>query len=351
MAVSLIIVLLTQQSKLSPLLDRYLLMSQQAASSMGKVLSEQTTRGFNLSGSNMFTLPIQIKNQIASDMNLNNEGETVLEDKINALNETASHRAGQTSLLTKGNNVTKTPTGTGGNVLADSTMAYSETTTTSNKNTTNNNSVFDNNGNIKGTKGETTSANLLATALGATALAQDENPLRPNADQNILLGFFGISLVLLFFVLKKQMAYSAQKTKALGIDPHNFINDTEEQKVLQVDQKTDGTVVLCLQGKEYKVSKPELDSESDQFIERLMGLVQEDVKEIDYDALSDSTIRLSAPLSKLVTRLGFVGIKRDLFFPRTSKNRVLFRRYLTEQDLISMNLTADQISREFLSNL
>jgi hypothetical protein len=81
-----------------------------------------------------------------------------------------------------------------------------------------------------------------------------------------------------------------------------------------------------------------------------MGLVTPDVKEIDYDAIKDREIRLSAPLSKLVTRLGFVGIKRDLFFPRTSKNRVLFRRYLTQKDLTSMNLSIGQISGEFLSS-
>jgi hypothetical protein len=80
-----------------------------------------------------------------------------------------------------------------------------------------------------------------------------------------------------------------------------------------------------------------------------MGMVASGVKEIDYDTFKDEEIRFSAPLSKLVTRLGFVGIKRDLFFPRTSKNRVLFRRYLTEEDLISMNLTTEQIANEFLS--
>jgi hypothetical protein len=81
-----------------------------------------------------------------------------------------------------------------------------------------------------------------------------------------------------------------------------------------------------------------------------MGLVRDNVKEIDYDSYNDTEIRLNAPLSKLVTRLGFVGIKRDLFFPRTSKNRVLFRKYLTEKDLTSMNLTTEQISSEFLNN-
>jgi hypothetical protein len=78
-----------------------------------------------------------------------------------------------------------------------------------------------------------------------------------------------------------------------------------------------------------------------------MKLAAPGVKEIDYDTLGDEEVRFNASLSKLVTRLGFVGIKRDLFFPRTSKNRVLFRRYITQEDLTSMNLTADQILNEF----
>ena len=100
---------------------------------------------------------------------------------------------------------------------------------------------------------------------------------------------------------------------------------------------------------EYKVSKPELNSESDQFIERLLGFATEDVKEINYDILKDKKIRVNAPLSKLVTRLGFVGLKRDLFFPRTSKNRVLFRRYITREDLDSMGLTTDKISNQLIN--
>jgi len=128
---------------------------------------------------------------------------------------------------------------------------------------------------------------------------------------------------------------------------HNLPDDIERKKVLEINQKADGTVALCFQGKEYKLCKPDLDSESDQFIERLMKLAVPGVKEIDYDTLGDEEVRFNASLSKLVTRLGFVGIKRNLFFPRTSKNRVLFRRYITQDDLTSMNLTANQILNEF----
>jgi hypothetical protein len=165
---------------------------------------------------------------------------------------------------------------------------------------------------------------------------------------NLLLAILTLGSLSIHFIFKKQPVYPTKNTQDISeIVSSNSLIGSEEQKILEVNQKTDGTVVLCFQGQEYKVSKPELDSESDQFIERLMGLVAPDVKEIDYDAMSDGEIRLSAPLSKIVTRLGFVGIKRDLFFPRTSKNKVLFRKYLTREDLASMNLSPDQIKSEF----
>jgi hypothetical protein len=128
--------------------------------------------------------------------------------------------------------------------------------------------------------------------------------------------------------------------------PTGFSDGSGYERMLEVDQKMDGTVVLYSQGKEYKLCKPELDSESDQFIERLMELAHPDQKEIDYDKGYDQNVRLTTPLSKLVTRLGFVGVKRNLFFPRTSKNKVLFRRYITKQDLDAMKLNISQVSKE-----
>ena len=118
------------------------------------------------------------------------------------------------------------------------------------------------------------------------------------------------------------------------------------QKVLEVDQKTDGTVVLLFQEKEYKISKPEMNSESDQFIETLMSLATPTIKEIEYDMATAGNRNITTPLSRLVTRLGFVGMKRDLFFPRTSKNSVIFRRFLTEKDLADMNITTKQLLSE-----
>lgn len=207
------------------------------------------------------------------------------------------------------------------------------------------NQVFDDGGNLKG---ETSDKSLFATSLGAGDFVQNGGTSKQISDSNSLLIFVTISLFSAIFIFKKQLAYSIKKPYAVGTTSPNYLADAQKQIIFAVDQKTDGTVVLYFQGKEHKVSKPELDSESDQFIDRLMELVRPDIKEIDYDNLRDEKIRFSAPLSKLVTRLGFVGVKRDLFFPRTSKNRVLFRRYVTQQDLASMGLTTNQILNEFI---
>lgn len=231
--------------------------------------------------------------------------------------------------------------------LADYTdnFAYSQTTNVASDQNTSD-SVFDSDGNIKGSASNT---DVLAAAIGANGMIQSNNPAKQPINPNLLLAIAGFSLLSLPIIFKKRPAYAPPNPITAQMLLSNTAGNPDEQKVLEVSQKTDGTVVLCFGGQEYKVSKPELDSESDQFIERLMGLVEPGIKEIDYDAYKDPDIRLSAPLSKLVTRLGFVGIKRDLFFPRTSKNRVLFRRYLTSRDLALMNLTPDQITGDFLT--
>ena len=196
--------------------------------------------------------------------------------------------------------------------------------------------VFDTAGNIRD---EPESHGLLATVLLTGGITPGSNPPNPAFSPNLTLILLSLLILSLPLLFKK---YSKLDNLAVaGID--------NEQVVLELNQKTDGSVVLCFQGQEFKVCKPELDSESDQFIERLMGLVRSGVKEVDYDVSNDTEFKLNAPLSKLVTRLGFVGIKRDLFFPRTSKNRVLFRRYLTQSDLDSMDLSLSRLSREMLS--
>jgi hypothetical protein len=333
LGIALVVILITQPAKIEFLLSE--------ASNMGNALASQIS-GLNISGSTASTSPIQLKNAVASDKNLNNEGQAVLANKINALNAVSEKKSAK-----NGNQMTTALLGVNTHVNdKTSVTSFASSTTTSDSNVPAN-SVFDNSGNIKG---KTTNTDLLATAIGVNGITQGDGTIKQVVNLNIPLTILTLSLLSLLFVFRRQPAYSTKKPNAaVGIDPHNFISDAEEQKILEVGQKTDGTVVLYFQGKEYSICKPELDSESDQFIERLMGLVATDVKEIDYDSFGDEEIRLSAPLSKLVTRLGFVGIKRDLFFPRTSKNRVLFRRYLTKQDLISMNLTTEQISNEFLS--
>lgn len=208
--------------------------------------------------------------------------------------------------------------------------------------------VFDTEGNIKVSKDDPSEKELLATALGASGLSQSQELVKQSSSTAGLITFIILGLVFIYFLYssKRQFMPISENYNELALQPINFStqNDLEWEKILEVDQKTDGTVVIIFHGKEYKVSKPELDSESDKFIERLMQLTNSGEKEIEYDALSDQSLALGTPLSKIVTRLGFVGIKRDLFFPRTSKSRVLFRKFLTLDDLFSMNLTIEDLS-------
>ena len=336
LGVTLVVIFITQPINIKLLFDE--------ANNMRVALASQISQ-FNLSGAENSPLPIQLKNIIASGNGLNNVGATVLGDKLNTLNAPLGKKSAKNTTV---RNQTAVESVLGSSANANS-QTYSETSNFTSGANTASNFIFDNSGNIKG---EATSANLLASAIGTTGLAENDNSLKQSTEPNIILIFLSLGLLFVLVTFRKQLAYSTIKNlNATVVEPSHFTDSVDKQKLLEVDQKTDGTVVLYFQGQEYKVSKPELDSESDQFIERLMGLISPGVKEIYYDTSSDEKIRLSAPLSKLVTRLGFVGIKRELFFPRTSKNRVLFRRYLTEQDLTAMNLTTEQILNDFkLSN-
>ena len=326
----LIIVIFIQQDKLKFLFDRNQQIAQKGTDNTKAVLASQ------------------INDPSFSDNSLKNEGINVLG---NIFNKNSKGRSGTTAV---GSNINQVPfvlsklaenseTGikTNNTMNINSAVGYSDLANFP-KNVDTANNLFDAGGNIKG---ETSGSNILALALKAVGIAGSDNSLNPAADTNVLLTIMALGLLFFFLALRRQM-YSA-KMNAAAATVHSLPDDIERRKVLEVNQKADGTVALCFQGKEHKLCKPDLDSESDQFIERLMKLAAPGVKEIDYDTLGDEEVRFNASLSKLVTRLGFVGIKRDLFFPRTSKNRVLFRRYITQEDLTSMNLTENQILNEF----
>lgn len=193
-------------------------------------------------------------------------------------------------------------------------------------------SVFDEQGNITG---QSTDPRLLATnILTPQILGEKTTPIQNSINLPLWIVIF--TIILLPLLLRKSSNSSIN-------------NDLSAQKVIELDQKTDGSIVLVIDNREFKISRPELDSESDQFIDRLMQLASSDKKEVDYDVFNDSHLQFNAPLSKLVTRLGFVGIKRDLFFPRTSKSRVLFRKYVSYDDLQSLNLSVDKVTQSLLS--
>ncbi len=220
-----------------------------------------------------------------------------------------------------------------------STLASYVSQTTDNSDS---NLVFDNNGKIKGDVKET-----IATTLGGIGSFNSAYSSSSSLANMIIL-FAGTLLSLALFYPKRFILTGKHPAH---VQHHtSFYPPVATEKVIEVNQKADGTIVFNLHDKEYKISKPELHSESDQFIERLMEMTKPDVKEIDYVALNDEKIELTTPLSRLVTRLGFVGVKRDLFFPRTSKDRVFFRKYVTSQDLEDMDLTTDQILEDLNSS-
>lgn len=200
-----------------------------------------------------------------------------------------------------------------------------------------NDPIFDSTGKIKGEAVDT-----LTTTLGGIGVLANSMPNQINNSPLNTISLLTLGILSMLFIFPKSLAYTG---KGFRTSKHvqEFETTLFPTKIIEVDQKADGTIVLYFQGKEYKISKPELYSESDQFIERLMDLVKPGMKEIEYVVSNDSKMGSKTPLSRLVTRLGFVGIKRDLFFPRTAKDRVYFRKYLTSKDLSDMNLTSDDI--------
>jgi len=211
--------------------------------------------------------------------------------------------------------------------------------------------VFDMEGNIKVSKEESDENKLLATSMSMGGFNQTQNLVKQTSSSITLISFIilGLFSIYVLYSGKKQLFPYSSTSDNLNLQPihQSQIPTKISPRIMEIHQKTDGTVALFLQGKEFKISKPELDSESDKFIERLMQLTGNNIKEIEYDAQIDN-LNINTPLSKLVTRLGFVGIKRELFFPRTSKTQVYFRKYLTAEDLMGMNLTIDDVKTGFL---
>jgi hypothetical protein len=287
----------------------------------------------NTSKSPAYSIPLSPDLENTTGNGLSDEGSKLEKSNLTAL----SHTNGSSS-ANKDNGLDNMP---GIKGVADFASRPNCPTCTDENALSKTESIFDANGNIKG---EPKSELLALNSLRVPSVNLTETSLKNGADHVLLLGALTLGLFYIGFTFRNQLTYSGSGNIGSGLHKHENNNRTEEKRILEVNQRTDGTVLFSFQGVEHKVSKPELDSESDQFIARLMELASEGTKQIDYDTLRDEKIKFSTPLSKLVTRLGFVGIKRDLFFPRTSKNKVLFRRYVTEQDLYAMSLTPDEIN-------
>lgn len=302
------------------------------------------TSTFNLSEKLLSGLPIQLTHQ-PSEKELEKEqaANAFRQKTIASILYASKPAVSEGSYKTSTSTAKQTPNYRPNSTIAVNTNSYAATALF--QSSQDEGSAIDEHGNIRGNAEEET----LAMVVGNIDEQIKTNSLKQSsthATNQLLLIFLG--MFAMFFGIQKQLAFTHRGGKKIThaspvyIEPAAMI----DEKVLEVDQKTDGTVVLYVNGSEYKISKPEMNSESDQFIEKLMGLTQPNLKEIEYDTALPSAIKFATPLSRLVTRLGFVGIKRDLFFPRTSKTSVLFRRYLTKQDLIDMNITLDHIRNE-----
>lgn len=302
------------------------------------------TSTFNLSGQLLSALPIQLTQQSSEKELEKEQAANAFRQKTLASILYASKPAvNEGSYKTSTSTAKQIPTYRANSPAAVNANSYAVTALF--ESSQDERSAIDEHGNIKGDAEEET----LAMVVGNIDEQIKTDSLKQSsihATNQLLLIFLG--MFAMFFGIQKQFAFTHRGGKKITQAVPVYIEPTTmiDEKILEIDQKTDGTVVLYVNGSEYKISKPEMNSESDQFIEKLMGLTQPNLKEIEYDTALPSAIKFATPLSRLVTRLGFVGIKRDLFFPRTSKTSVLFRRYLTKQDLLDMNITLDHIKNE-----
>jgi len=332
-----IIIAVVEQEKIQSLLSQYSGQVQKQTQNQSGVLGKQTS---TLQFTKPISLVVQLQGEILQSKNLNSQNASVFINKY-PLSVSQKNRISTTSAV----GLIHSPKGQlTGNVQPDiaktihdvSTFA-SETTSTAKK-VDGANSALDENGNIKG---EANKTDTIAMVLGESTGGLSTSLPIPVDLRNQFILLTMIALAGSMVVLKAR-PYKASVVPVLHHAPIGM------QKIFEVDQKMDGTVVVYFQGNTYKISKPELYSDSDRFIERLMTLSQPHAKELEYDSSRDEKITLTTPLSRLVTRLGFVGIKRELFFPRTSKNRVMFRKYITLEDVAAMNLTLPQITSDLL---
>lgn len=217
--------------------------------------------------------------------------------------------------------------------------------TNSNQRTDRSNTYLDQNGNLRITRNDPLS---LASQLGSSTMSQTAGIFGRNINIGIIAVSLSLGLLWAVYAYRQQPSYSTINANGT-FSLNQKIAKVPADKTLEVNQKTDGTVFIRYKDQEFKVSKPELNSETDRLIQKLLTIIDDEQKELEYDILQDEYLTLNSPLSKVVTRLGFVGTKRDLFFPRTSKNKVVFRKYLTQSDLKKLHLNEEDIKKELSS--
>ncbi|HYK08958.1 MAG TPA: hypothetical protein VEW42_05660 [Candidatus Eisenbacteria bacterium] len=329
---------LAQQGQFNSLLNQYEKTYQEKSVSQSNVLGAQTSQlQFNLPQST--TQSVQINKDSQAESTSAFSAKTPNAIFANKQQNNVSNHTYQSPTASVAGAIKTQIAQKNQNKDANDVSTYANTAVQSNT-PSSPNSLFDSGGNITG---KTNQSDVLAMNISGAGLSPNPatNPATNDARNQLILIVIASSGMTLFLF---------KKPKKLSPAAHSNNLDVPSQKFLEIDQKMDGTVVVRFQGRDYKISKPELHSDSDRFFERLMEVVGPGVKEIEYDNYNDDKMRLSTPLSRLVTRLGFVGIKRDLFFPRTSKHNVLFRKYITREDLTGMNLNPDQVTKDLLQS-
>lgn len=303
-----------------------------------KTVNDQTSK---LTFSDESTLPIEIQKE-QQTKEVQNVGEHVLSEQITAPTLYSDEKTAKTALKEQESSTGSAPLSPerAETLGIDTTLLADTYTFISGATENNEDSAIDEQGNIR--------KDTLATLMGGIDDVARGNDLPiQTTDTTTLLLFMLLATGAGLYLFPNQLALLGRKPHHEPINPLKPEVKPAVEKVMEIAQKTDGTVVLIVLGREYKISKPEMNSESDRFIEQLMSLTYPDKKEIEYNAFRNPESSFATPLSRLVTRLGFVGIKRDLFFPRTSKTEVLFRKYVTSTDLVQMNLTIDQVLSGF----
>ncbi|HSA83685.1 MAG TPA: MerR family transcriptional regulator, partial [Patescibacteria group bacterium] len=253
------------------------------------------------------TLPIQLQQNQEKTKAIHNEGENVLQEQITAPTLYSDPKTEALAMQRHNEQIGSSAARKTGEALGLDTALLTDTYAFSSgqTQTSADHSAIDAQGNIQ--------KDTLATIMGGIDdIAQGNDLTTTSTDPTMLLLLILFATGAGFYLSQNQLAVLGKRPQSTPVNPFQTDAKPHIEKVMEIAQKTDGTVILIVLGREYKLSKPEMNSESDRFIEQLMSLTYPDKKEIEYNSFRNTENSFLTPLSRLVTRLGFVGVKRDL---------------------------------------